>query len=163
VFLEHRRVYDLEEAVPDDPDFVIPFGQAARVRDGEDLLIVAWGGMRALALDAAEALEAAGIDCGVLDLRTVAPLDVDGLLEAAEGARAVLIAEEGPRTGGVGAEIAATLAEQLGTTRPIARVAAADVPHPYDPVLEARLLPDVARIVARAQLLCRPEAATTHR
>jgi len=101
-------------------------------------------------LAAAEKLAQEGIDCEVVDLRTVAPLDKQAILTSLEKTGRLVVVEEGHKTGGVGAEIAGIVAEEgiYDLLGPIKRVAALDVPIPYHPVMESFVLPSEAKIMA---------------
>lgn len=125
-------------------------------REGRDASIVAWGTAVDLALEAASALAAEGIEAGVLDLRWLAPLDwaaLDAAVEAGSGRVAVV--HEANVTGGVGAEIAASLAERHGRrlAKPVARVGAANSRMPSAPILQAEILPSAARVAAAIRAL----------
>lgn len=125
-------------------------------REGRDASIVAWGTAVDLALDAASALAAEGIEAGVLDLRWLAPLDRTALDAAVEaGGGRVAVVHEANVTGGVGAEIAASLAERHGRrlAKPVARIGAADSRMPSAPILQAEILPNAARVAAAVRAL----------
>ena len=125
-------------------------------RQGGDVAIIAWGTAVELALESAVALAAEGIEAGVLDLRWLAPLDHAALDEAvAKCGGRIVVAHEANVTGGVGAEIAALLAERHGPrlAAPIRRVGAADSRMPSAPILQAEILPSAARIAAAARAL----------
>ena len=120
------------------------------MRDGDDLVIVAWSYMVEIARRAAEALEEEGFSVGVVDLRTVVPLDVAGLAEAVAATGRVLVVEEAPLTAGFGAEVIATVNEECfyDLEAPPVRVSGYDVPYPVG-MLEDLYVPSVER-VARA-------------
>ena len=112
LFLEHKFLYRrIKDDVPDE-DYVVPIGKAAVRRTGADLSIITFGAMVHVALDAADELAAAGIDAEVIDLRTLAPLDRETVLASVAKTSRALILHEAPRTGGIGGEIAATIAEE---------------------------------------------------
>jgi pyruvate dehydrogenase E1 component beta subunit len=151
--LEPLRGYRaLRGEVPDDTngDHLVPFGQLRRVRDGDDLVIVAWSYMVEIARRAAEALDEEGFSVGVVDLRTVVPLDVAGIAEAVAATGRVVVVEEAPLTAGFGAEVIATVNEECfyDLEAPPVRVSGYDVPYPVG-MLEDRYVPSVER-VARA-------------
>lgn len=154
VVLEHRKVYDLEAEIPDDPDFEVPIGVAEIARAGKDLTIVAWSWMRTEALRAADRLAAEGISADVVDPRTIRPLDWDAIQSSAASTGRLLVAEESPLTGSVGAEIAARVAEEADGAVRVARVAMPDVIHPYRADMEAAILPGADEIVVAARRLC---------
>ncbi len=151
---DHVRLFDYEDDVPDEPE-AIPFGQADVKRAGRDVTMVATSYVVRRSLEAAESLAADGISAEVIDPRTVVPLDRDTILASAGRTGRVVVVDEGHRSGGVGAEIAATIAEGVGDSlhRPVVRVATADVPIPFSPPLEQEVEPSVARIVAAARSL----------
>lgn len=149
VFLEHKWIYRrIKEAVPEEPDFLIPFGRSAIKRAGSDVTIVAYGMMVHLALEAAEHLAAEGIDVEVLDLRTIVPLDVEGILASVARTNRAVVLYESHRFLGTGAEVAAVIAEEAfeSLDAPIVRVAPPNVPVPFSPTLEDAFLPQVSDI-----------------
>jgi acetoin:2,6-dichlorophenolindophenol oxidoreductase subunit beta len=149
LFFEHKMLYSLKGPVPEDQDFMVPFGQAALMREGRDVTIIGIGIMAQKALQAAEQLAAEGIDAEVIDPRTLIPLDTRTLIESVIKTGRVVIAHEAHLRAGPGAEISAVLAEQAVEylDGPILRVGAKNVPLPYSPELEQSVLPDVADIV----------------
>ncbi|MEX1143182.1 MAG: alpha-ketoacid dehydrogenase subunit beta [Thermoleophilaceae bacterium] len=139
--------------VPED-DYVIPFGSARALRSGGDVTLVGWSSCVTVAMEAADELARDGIEASVLDLRTLVPLDVDGIREAvAETGRAVVIGES-PYTAGFAAEVVATAQEEAFYTlqAPIARVAGYDTPYPPAGV-EDWYLPSRDRVVAAVKTL----------
>jgi pyruvate dehydrogenase E1 component beta subunit len=151
---DHVRLFDYEDDVPDAVE-AIPFGQADIKRAGTDLTMVATSHIVRRTLEAAELLAADGISAEVVDPRTIVPLDRDAILASACRTGRVVVVDEGHLSGGVGAEIAATIAEGVGDSlhRPLVRVATADVPIPFSPPLEQEVEPSTARIVAAARSL----------
>ncbi|HWA41945.1 MAG TPA: thiamine pyrophosphate-dependent enzyme [Hypericibacter adhaerens] len=151
MLIEARALYQRKETVFLDkaPD---PMGKARLAREGRDLAIVAWGTAVPEALDAAETLAAAGIDAAVLDLRWLSPLDEAAIADLAARCGRVLIVHEANRTGGVGAEIAARIAERHPTVR-VRRLGAPDTRIPASPALQAALLPKADAIQAAARTL----------
>src|SRR5918911_1721161 len=114
LFFEHKKLYRLprlREEIPED-DYTVEIGKARVRRVGRDLSIITFGAQVLTALDAAEELEREGLDTEVLDLRTLAPMDREAILAAARKTSKVLILHEASRTGGIGGEIAATIAEE---------------------------------------------------
>ncbi len=154
VFMESKLLYGVKGDVPD-PDEVLPLGKAAVVREGEDVTLVAYSRMTALALEAAARLDGQGIQCEVLDLRTLAPLDEEAILASVGKTTRAVIIEEDTRRGGVGAEVAAVIAEGAfgRLDSPLRRVACADSPIPCSPTLEQAILPSVDRIVEAVESL----------
>jgi pyruvate/2-oxoglutarate/acetoin dehydrogenase E1 component len=139
LFLEHKRLLGITGEVGDEP---LPFGQARVARPGSDLTIVSV--MKGVhdALAAAELLADEGIDCEVIDLRTIKPLDIESVVASVERTSRLLVVEEGPLTGGWAGEVMARVTEQaLGSLDDAWRLATADTPIPYSPSLEDAFLP----------------------
>lgn len=156
LFLEQTYLYHrLREALPEE-EYTVPIGLAEIRRIGEDLTILTYGAMVYHALEAAEQLAAQhGINAEVLELRTLAPLDFDSIADSVQHTNKLLIAQADALTSGIGAEIAALVAERLFEMLdgPILRVAAPDTPYPAARELEAAYLPDAARIIETAKKL----------
>jgi pyruvate dehydrogenase E1 component beta subunit len=149
LFLEPLRGYRaIRDEVPEG-DHLVPLGQARTVHEGDDVVIVAWSYMVEVARRAAVALEQEGIAARVLDLRTLVPLDVEAIREAAESCGRVVVVQEAPHTGGFGAEVVATIVDEAfySLEAPVERVSAWDVPYPVG-LLEDLYLPNVDRVVA---------------
>ncbi|MDE2640819.1 MAG: alpha-ketoacid dehydrogenase subunit beta [Chloroflexota bacterium] len=149
IFLEHKRTYRLIRGEVPDPLPPVAIGEAALRRSGDDLTLISYGLMLHECLAAAETLAAEGIECHVLDLRTIAPLDQAALLDAARHTGKVVIVHEDHLSGGVGGEVAARIAEHAfdHLDGPITRVAGPDVPAMgYHPNLESAFMPDAERI-----------------
>jgi pyruvate dehydrogenase E1 component beta subunit len=149
VFLEPTRLYrGAREEVPDDG---VPgdLDRCALRREGDDLTLIAWGASLTEALAAADALAAEGVGATVVDVRTLAPLDADGLLDAVRRTGRCVIVHEGARRAGFGAEIAAEVAEHAATSllAPVERVTGYDVVMPL-PRLEHAYVPGTARVLA---------------
>jgi 2-oxoisovalerate dehydrogenase E1 component beta subunit len=155
LYFEHKFLYRrIKDEVPDD-DYVVPIGKAARRREGKDLSIITFGAMVYTALDAAVQLAGAGVEAEVLDLRSLAPLDREAILETVAKTSRVLLLHEATRTGGIGGELAAIISEEAFEylDAPVMRVASLDTPVPYSPPLEAAFLPSVDKVVAAAKKL----------
>lgn len=150
LFFEHKMLYAMKGPVPEDPDFTVPFGEAAVVREGRDVSIIAIGIMVHKAMEAATILAREGLQVEVIDPRTLVPLDKESLLRSVAKTGRVVIAHEAHKRAGPGAEIAAMLAEEgvEYLDAPILRVAARNVPLPYSPELENYVLPGVEDLVA---------------
>lgn len=139
LYFEHKKCYRLIEGEVPDEDYEVPLGKADVKRQGDDITVISYGLAIHFILQAAEELEKEGISCHVLDLRTIQPLDVEAILEAARRTGKVLIIHEDNKTGGVGAEVSALIAEELlfELDAPIARFCGEDVPAmPISPPLE---------------------------
>lgn len=151
LFMEPKRIYrSVREELPDD-DYTLPLGEADVKREGEDVTVVSWGVMAPEALEAADELaEEQGIDAEVVDMRTVSPLDMETVEESYRKTGKLVLAQEGPRTAGVGAEISARITEDdhdlLYLEAPIKRVAGYDTIVPL-PANEERYLPGSDDIV----------------
>jgi pyruvate dehydrogenase E1 component beta subunit len=152
IYLEHKMLYGARGDVPEG-DYITPLGKAAIRREGRDLSIVACGAMVAKSLQAAKELAKDGIEAEVVDLRTISPLDTDTILQSVVKTSRLLIAHEACKTGGIGGEIAAIVAENAidALDAPIERVAAPDCPVPFSASLEDAFLPQPAQIVAQAK------------
>jgi len=147
IFFESKYGYNIEGEVPEDA-YTVPLGKAAIKREGKDVTIVALGSMVYHALGAVEDLAVEGIDCEVIDPRTILPLDRKTILDSVAKTHRSVIAHEAPKTGGVGGEIAAVIAEEAFDTlkSPIIRVGAPFTPvprHPYEKIY----LPNREKIV----------------
>jgi pyruvate dehydrogenase E1 component beta subunit len=138
VFIENVRLYATRAPVPpgDEP---IPLGKLRVARPGTDVTIVTYSGMVNPSLEAAKKLSGEGIECEVLDLRTLSPLDREGIIESARRTGRVVVAHEAVKTGGVGAEVAQTVVEGAFDylQAPIVRVAARDLPIPTGTLQDA--------------------------
>jgi 2-oxoisovalerate dehydrogenase E1 component beta subunit len=155
LFFEHKKSYRrLRGEVPDE-DYVVPLGKADLKRQGRDLSVITYGIGVHLALEASERLAAEGIDIEILDLRTLLPLDADAIKESVARTSKVLIVHEDNKTGGIGAEIAALVAEECfeELDGPIMRLAAADTHIPYASALEEAILPNADDVVLAARRL----------
>jgi pyruvate dehydrogenase E1 component beta subunit len=153
MFLESLRGYRSWEGDVPEGDYVVPLDQARLVGDKDaDVLLVGYGPTVRTALDARDHLAEEGVDASVLDLRSINPLDVDGLCRAVEHTGRVVVVSEGPVSGGVAAEVAATVQEEMfwSLESQVVRVGTPDVPHPLGAV-EDYAIPDVAAVVAAAR------------
>ena len=156
MFLEHKWIYRrIKEQVPEDPDFLVPIGAADVKREGSDVSIVTYGAMVHKALEAAEALAQRGISTEIVDLRTVYPFDEETVLRSIEKTSRALILYESYRFLGIGAEVAAMIAEKAfeHLDAPVLRLAPPNVPVPFSPPLEDAFLPQVADIEAAVDRL----------
>jgi len=151
VYIDHKRLFPIPGDVPVE-ETVIPFGEAIIRRAGTDLTLTTHGFMVRVAMEAAEKLAGGGISCEVIDLRSLAPLDMETVAESVGKTGALLTLEEGQTTCGVGAEVAAQVFEKIGA-RPWARVGALRAPISSNPVLEPACLPDAARVAEAAHKL----------
>ena len=164
MLFEHKLLYgskgartesgavDATSEIPDG-DYTVPLDMAAVRREGGDVTILAWLLMLHHSLQAARPLAAEGIEAEVIDVRSLAPIDYETIGRSVRKTGRVVVVEEGPKTGSVSAEIAAGIMERFGESLrcPIRRVASADVPVPFSPVLENAYRPDAPRIAAAAR------------
>jgi pyruvate dehydrogenase E1 component beta subunit len=155
VFIEQKLLYRQKGPVPEPgSDDVIPLGKADVKRQGRDLTIVTYGRMVPRSLEAAEKLAAEGIEAEVIDIRSLVPLDRQCIIESVKKTGKVMIVHEACQTGGFGGELAAVIADSeafFHLDAPIRRVAGLDVPIPYNPVLEANVVPTLERIIREAR------------
>jgi len=154
LFFENIASYDMEGEVPEGEE-TIPFGKADVKRRGSDVTIVAIGSMVKKALDAAEDLAAMGVDCEVIDPRTLLPLDHKTIIESVEKTHRLVIVHEAPKVGGVGGEIAAMVTEKSFSSLqgPIVRVGAPFTPVPRPP-FEKLYLPSAEKIISAVKKAC---------
>lgn len=139
LYFEHKKCYQAVEGEVPSEDYIVPIGKADVKRDGSDLTVITYGLTVHFALEAAAELEREGIDALILDLRTLQPLDKDAILRSVAKTGKVLVLHEDNKTGGVGAEVSAIIAEELlfELDAPIMRLCSPDVPAmPISPVLE---------------------------
>ena len=157
LIFEHKLLYKTRGPVPAAP-YRVPIGQAAVRRAGSDLTIVGTSIMSIRAAAAAERLAGDGIDAEVIDLRSLRPIDFATIAASVRKTHRLLIVYEGVKTMGIGAEISAMIAESDVfdfLDAPIGRLGGADVPLPYNPVLERAAVPQEDGIVAAARRLVR--------
>jgi pyruvate/2-oxoglutarate/acetoin dehydrogenase E1 component len=152
IVLEHKLLYGERGPVPEE-DYTVPLGKAAVRRQGGDLTIVATSRMSLLALSAADVLAAGGIDVEVIDPRTIKPLDVETIATSVRKTNRAMVVNEGHRTGGFTSELAARIMDECfyDLDAPVMRVAAEDVPIPYNKRLELAVIPTEEDILAAAR------------
>jgi 2-oxoisovalerate dehydrogenase E1 component len=150
LFLEHKGLYRQGFAARPEPDenFVLPFGHANIIHEGEDITVITWGIMVQRSIEAVKFLTDLDPSVEIIDLRTLNPVDMDTILNSVKKTGKVLLVHEENITGGFGAELAARIASMAFEflDGPIQRVAAEDTPIPYNPNLENRILPRVQDI-----------------
>ncbi|WP_299270443.1 alpha-ketoacid dehydrogenase subunit beta [Halorientalis sp.] len=147
IFLEPKLIYRaFREEVPDEP-YTVPLGEAAVRREGTDVSVFTWGAMTRPTMAAAANLAEEGIDCEVVDLRTLSPMDEAAIVESFKKTGRAVVVHEAPKTGGLAGEIVATIQEDvlLYQEAPINRVTGFDTPYPLY-ALEDYYLPEAARI-----------------
>lgn len=151
IYCEHKYLYRrVKDTVPED-DYIVPIGEARVVLEGADVSIITYGAMVHTAVEAAKEVKAKGISVEIVDLRTLLPLDKKTIFDSVRKTNKVIILHEQTRTGGVGGEISALIAEYCFEylDGPVIRIAAPDTPVPYSPQMEERFIPQ-ARDVATA-------------
>ena len=148
IFLEPKRIYRTLKGEVPEGEYTVPLGKARIVREGKDVSLIAYGAMIPQCEKAAVEAAAKGVDCEIVDLRTLVPLEEEAVLRSVSKTGRAVVVYEAPKTGGFGAEISAILAEKAieYLEGPIVRVAGFDVPFPY--TLENVYMPDVRRILA---------------
>ena len=151
IFLEHKGLYRQGYAATPEPDkdYVLPFGKANLIEEGDILTIVTWGAMVQKSIDAIKLCNLEKGDVDLIDLRTLNPIDWTAIHNSVEKTGKLLIVHEDLLTGGVGAEIAAKISDELfeELDGPIKRVAAKDCHVPYHDLLEKQVLPQTEQIV----------------
>ncbi len=153
IFLEPKRIYRAAKGEVPEGDFTIPLGKAKVVREASGsrssnaVTVIAWGAMLYEAISAADQANAQGIDCEIIDLRTLWPVDIDTIIESVKKTGRVVIVHEAPKTCGFGAELVALINEKafLHLEAPPVRVTGFDTPFPY--TLEMEYLPLAHRIL----------------
>ncbi|HZI90983.1 MAG TPA: alpha-ketoacid dehydrogenase subunit beta [Thermoleophilaceae bacterium] len=143
LYLEHKNLYRRIKGDVAEGRYETPMGELGVAREGTDLTVVSYGAMVHTALEATEDIDGASIE--VLDLRTLCPLDRDGILESVRKTSKVVVLHEATRSCGVGAEVCSLIAEEAfeDLDGPVVRVTAPDVPIPFSPPLERAVLPQV--------------------
>ncbi|MBE3580511.1 MAG: alpha-ketoacid dehydrogenase subunit beta [Thermoanaerobacteraceae bacterium] len=154
IFIEHKMLYNEKGSVPEE-EYVIPLGKADVKRPGRDVTIVATSLMVKRALEAASILAAEGIEAEVVDPRTLRPLDTDTIVASVEKTGKLLIVHEATTFCGFGAEVGAQIADKAfySLDAPIARLGGWEVPVPFSPSLEDRVVPRVEDIVERVRTM----------
>lgn len=150
LFIEHTAIYGLKGEVPDDPEFMVEFGEANVMREGTDVTIVGYAGSVHQAMRAAQMLEEQeGISAEVIDLRTLRPLDIDTVIASVKKTNRAVVVEDAWKFMGFGAELAAQIMELAfdWLDAPVARVSGKDVPMPYNRDLEFAALPSEEDVV----------------
>ncbi len=149
LFFEDKMMYNDSGLVPEEDDFLIPFGEAAIEREGDDLTIVATSSMVSAALGAAEKLADQGLQAEVIDPRTLVPLDKETLVASVRKTGYAVVVDEGVERFGATAELASLLNSEAfdWLDAPVLRIGAADVPIPFSPTLELPTIPSEERIV----------------
>jgi pyruvate/2-oxoglutarate/acetoin dehydrogenase E1 component len=150
LYFEHKHLYRRIKGEVPEERYETPIGKARIHREGGDLSVITWGAMVYTADEAAQQLADDGVSVEIVDLRSILPWDKKAVLASAEKTSKVMVLHEDTRTGGFGAEIAATIAEEAfeSLDAPIKRLAAPDTPVPFSPPLEKAFIPQVDDVVA---------------
>jgi 2-oxoisovalerate dehydrogenase E1 component beta subunit len=149
LFFEHKHLYRRIKAEVPEERYTVPIGKARLHREGDDITIITWGAMVYTATEAADALEAEGISTEIVDLRSVLPWDSEAVLASVRKTSKAIVLHEDTHTGGFGAEIVATIAEEVfeDLDGPVRRITAPDTPVPFSPPLEKAYIPQVEDVV----------------
>jgi len=147
LFFEPKRIYRAAKGDVPDGDYTVPLSKAKVVRPGKHVTLIAWGAMLYEAISAADQAAQSGIECEILDLRTLWPVDIDAIVESVKKTGRVVVVHEAPRTCGFGAELITLIGEKafLHLEAPPRRVTGFDTPFPY--TLELEYLPLAHRIL----------------
>ena len=154
IFLEHKMLYFVKGDVPDG-EGIEKIGVAVRRREGSDVTLASYSLMAHRCLEAADLLAQRGVSCEVLDLRTIRPWDREAILASVRRTHRLVVVHEAVKSFGVGGEIAATVMEEAfdDLDAPVIRVAAHDIPIPFNETLERETVPTVERIVEAVRRL----------
>jgi 2-oxoisovalerate dehydrogenase E1 component beta subunit len=150
LYFEHKHLYRRIKGEVPDERYTTPLGKARRHREGEDISVITWGAMVYTADEAAKQLDGEDVSVEIVDLRSIIPWDKEAVLASVRKCSKVLVLHEDTRTGGFGAEIAATIAEEAfeDLDAPVKRIAAPDSPVPFSPPLEKAFIPQVEDVAA---------------
>jgi pyruvate dehydrogenase E1 component beta subunit len=156
IFLENEIVYGRSFEVPKLDDFVLPIGKARIVKEGKDVTIVTYSIAVGLTLEAVEKLSAEGIDCEIIDLRTLRPLDMETVIASVKKTNRLVTVEQCWPVGSPGTEVAHQVVSQAFDylDAPPGKVTGKDVPMPYAANLEKLALPTVADVIAAVKAVC---------
>ena len=148
LYFEHKHLYRRIKAEVPDERYTTPIGKARLHQEGDDVTVVTWGAMVYTAAEAAQQVD--GLSVEIVDLRSIVPWDREAVLASARKTSKVLVLHEDTRTGGFGAEIAATIAEEAfeDLDAPVKRITAPDSPVPFSPPLEKAFIPQVEDVAA---------------
>jgi acetoin:2,6-dichlorophenolindophenol oxidoreductase subunit beta len=152
IVIENKLLYGISGEVPED-DYLVPIGKAAVRRQGKDVTLIATSRMCLLAEEAVKTLTQEGIDVELIDLRTIKPLDMETVAASIGRTHRVVVVSESHRTGGFSNEVSSRIMDECfySLDNPVVRVAAEDVPIPYNSKLEAEVIPAVKDIIAGVQ------------
>jgi pyruvate dehydrogenase E1 component beta subunit len=156
IFIESETLYNVKGEVPEDPDFVIPLGQAIVRREGADVTVVAYMGMMYRAMEAAEELSKENISIEIVDPRTLRPMDTETIIGSVRKTHRAVVVEAGAGFAGMGSEIASFITEQAfdDLDAPVERVTGASAPMPYAKNLEKAKTPTKEKIIDAVRRVC---------
>src|SRR5262250_2565963 len=156
IFIESETLYAIKGEVPEDPDYLIPLGQAAIRREGTDVTVIAYMGMMYRALEVADELAAEGISMEIVDPRTLRPMDTGAIIGSVRKTHRAVVLEAGAGFAGMGSEIAAFITETAfdDLDAPVERVTGENAPMPYAKNLERLKTPSKAKIAAAIRKVC---------
>jgi 2-oxoisovalerate dehydrogenase E1 component beta subunit len=155
LFFEHKYLYRrVKEELPEG-DYTVEIGKARTHREGKHISVITYAAMVYVAQEAADILAKEGIELEIIDLRTVAPLDIEAIVNTVKKTNKVIVLHEDVKTGGIAGEIAAIINENCfdDLDGPIVRITALDTPVPFSPPLEKVFLPKVEDVVREARKL----------
>ena len=158
LFFENKLLYRESGEVPE-TEYTVPVGKADIKREGEHITLIAYSRMTGVCLKAAEELMTLGISAEVVDIRTLRPLDTQTIIESVKKTSRALIVHEAPLFGGFGGEISAAITGSEAfyyLDAPVKRLGGSEIPVPYNPVLEAGIVPDVRKVVQTAADMAGP-------
>jgi len=149
IVIENKQLYSDSGHVPED-DYLVPIGKAAVRKEGKDVTLIATSRMCSFASSAVEKLSSDGIDVEIIDPRTIKPLDMETIAASIAKTHRVVVVNEGPKTGGFSNEVSSKIMDTCfyDLDAPVMRVAAEDVPIPYNSILEAEVIPAEKDILA---------------
>ncbi len=156
LFFEHKKLYRTVKGEVPEEDYTVPLGPATIRREGTDMTVLTYGYMNLVALEAAETMSKRGVEAEVVEVRTLAPLDKESILNAVKKTSKCLIVHEDKRTMGIGAELAAIVSEEAFDylDGPVVRVTGPDIPMiPFSPPLEKFFLVNTEKVVAAMERL----------
>jgi len=154
VFVEHKLLYKTKGQVPEE-EYYIPIGKAEVKKEGKDATVIGYSIMVPRALEASKILAREGIDIEVVDTRSLRPLDTETIAHSVKKTNRVMVVYEPPRFGGFGAEISAWVGEELFDylDAPVVRLGGEEMPPPYNPNLERKIVPQIEDIVREIKKL----------
>jgi pyruvate dehydrogenase E1 component beta subunit len=156
IFIEAETLYAVKGEVPEDPEFIIPLGQAVVRREGTDVTVIAYMGMMYRALEVAQELDKDGISVEIVDPRTLRPMDTETIIGSVRKTHRAVVLESGAGFAGMGSEIAAFITENAfdDLDAPVERVTGENAPMPYAKNLEVLKTPSKAKIAAAIRKVC---------